>query len=62
MTFFCRVTIVKDKVTRLSKGVAFVLFLDKESAHNCARAVNSKQVGSARAGGSKADGQCQGCK
>ncbi|KAG7260798.1 hypothetical protein CRUP_010753 [Coryphaenoides rupestris] len=30
-----KVTIVKDKVTRQSKGVAFVLFLDKESAQNC---------------------------
>ncbi|KAL2103123.1 hypothetical protein ACEWY4_002291 [Coilia grayii] len=39
-----KVTIVKDKVTRISKGVAFVLFLDRESAHNCARAVNSKQL------------------
>uniref|UniRef100_A0A8C2XDU7 Zinc finger CCHC-type and RNA binding motif 1 n=1 Tax=Cyclopterus lumpus TaxID=8103 RepID=A0A8C2XDU7_CYCLU len=38
------VTIVKDKDTRQSKGVAFVLFLDRESAHNCARAVNSKQL------------------
>lgn len=39
-----RVTVVKDKNTRQSKGVAFVLFLDRESAHNCARAVNNKQV------------------
>ncbi|KAG5267846.1 hypothetical protein AALO_G00226500 [Alosa alosa] len=39
-----KVTIVKDKVTRMSKGVAFVLFLDKESAHNCVRAVNNKQL------------------
>lgn len=42
--FNFRVTIVKDKDTRQSKGVAFVLFLDRESAHNCARAVNNKQV------------------
>ena len=41
---YFRVTIVKDKDTRQSKGVAFVLFLDRESAHNCARAVNNKQV------------------
>lgn len=41
---YSRVTIVKDKDTRQSKGVAFVLFLDRESAHNCARAVNNKQV------------------
>ncbi|XP_038594275.1 zinc finger CCHC-type and RNA-binding motif-containing protein 1 [Micropterus salmoides] len=39
-----KVTIVKDKETRQSKGVAFVLFLDRESAHNCARAVNNKQL------------------
>ncbi|XP_034529392.1 zinc finger CCHC-type and RNA-binding motif-containing protein 1 [Notolabrus celidotus] len=39
-----KVTIVKDKDTRLSKGVAFVLFLDRESAHNCAKAVNNKQL------------------
>uniref|UniRef100_A0A3Q3AK68 Zinc finger CCHC-type and RNA-binding motif-containing protein 1 n=1 Tax=Kryptolebias marmoratus TaxID=37003 RepID=A0A3Q3AK68_KRYMA len=39
-----QVTIVKDKDTRQSKGVAFVLFLDRESAHNCARAVNNKQL------------------
>ncbi|KAG8005663.1 Zinc finger CCHC-type and RNA-binding motif-containing protein 1 [Nibea albiflora] len=39
-----KVTIVKDKDTRKSKGVAFVLFLDRESAHNCARAVNNKQL------------------
>lgn len=42
-TYF-RVTIVKDKDTHKSKGVAFVLFLERESAHNCARAVNNKQV------------------
>ncbi|XP_008277126.1 zinc finger CCHC-type and RNA-binding motif-containing protein 1 [Stegastes partitus] len=39
-----KVTIVKDKDTRQSKGVAFVLFLDRESAHNCARAINNKQL------------------
>uniref|UniRef100_A0A1A8G3Q8 Zinc finger CCHC-type and RNA-binding motif-containing protein 1 n=1 Tax=Nothobranchius korthausae TaxID=1143690 RepID=A0A1A8G3Q8_9TELE len=39
-----KVTIVKDKDTRQSKGVAFVLFLDRESAHNCARAVHNKQL------------------
>ncbi|KAK2858914.1 hypothetical protein Q5P01_003534 [Channa striata] len=39
-----KVTIVKDKDTRQSKGVAFVLFLDRESAHNCAKAVNNKQL------------------
>uniref|UniRef100_A0A3Q3W3I1 Zinc finger CCHC-type and RNA-binding motif-containing protein 1 n=1 Tax=Mola mola TaxID=94237 RepID=A0A3Q3W3I1_MOLML len=39
-----KVTIVKDKDTRRSKGVAFVLFLDRESAHNCVRAINNKQL------------------
>ncbi|XP_077355003.1 zinc finger CCHC-type and RNA-binding motif-containing protein 1 [Festucalex cinctus] len=39
-----KVTIVKDKDTHRSKGVAFVLFLDRDSAHNCARAVNNKQL------------------
>lgn len=42
--FFSRVTIMKDKDTRKSKGVAFILFLDKESAQNCSRALNNKQV------------------
>lgn len=35
---------MKDKDTRRSKGVAFILFLDKESAQNCSRALNNKQV------------------
>ncbi|XP_018408042.1 PREDICTED: zinc finger CCHC-type and RNA-binding motif-containing protein 1 [Nanorana parkeri] len=39
-----KVTILKDKDTRKSKGVAFVLFLDKEGAQNCARALNNKQL------------------
>ncbi|XP_053709714.1 zinc finger CCHC-type and RNA-binding motif-containing protein 1 isoform X2 [Synchiropus splendidus] len=39
-----KVTIVKDKHTHRSRGVAFVLFLEKESAHACARAVNNKQL------------------
>ncbi|XP_072311011.1 zinc finger CCHC-type and RNA-binding motif-containing protein 1 [Eucyclogobius newberryi] len=39
-----KVTIVKDKETRRSKGVAFVLFLDRECAHNCARTINNKQL------------------
>uniref|UniRef100_W5LZQ6 Zinc finger CCHC-type and RNA-binding motif-containing protein 1 n=1 Tax=Lepisosteus oculatus TaxID=7918 RepID=W5LZQ6_LEPOC len=34
----------KKRTTRKSKGVAFVLFLDKESAQNCARALNNKQL------------------
>ncbi|NP_001017589.2 zinc finger CCHC-type and RNA-binding motif-containing protein 1 [Danio rerio] len=39
-----KVTIVKDKHTRMSKGVAFVLFLDRESAYNCSRSLNNKQL------------------
>ena len=39
-----RVTIMKDKDTRRSKGVAFILFLDKDSAQNCTRAINNKQL------------------
>ncbi|KAM9496538.1 zinc finger CCHC-type and RNA-binding motif-containing protein 1 [Clarias gariepinus] len=39
-----KVTIVKDKHTRQSKGVAFVLFLDRESAHNCSRSLNHKEL------------------
>ncbi|XP_026089960.1 zinc finger CCHC-type and RNA-binding motif-containing protein 1 [Carassius auratus] len=39
-----KVTVVKDKQTRMSKGVAFVLFLDRESAHNCSRSLNNKQL------------------
>ncbi|XP_040266784.1 zinc finger CCHC-type and RNA-binding motif-containing protein 1 [Bufo bufo] len=39
-----KVTIVKDKDSRRSKGVAFVLFLDKEPAQNCVRALNNKQL------------------
>ncbi|KAK7817001.1 zinc finger CCHC-type and RNA-binding motif-containing protein 1 isoform X1 [Chionomys nivalis] len=39
-----KVTIMKDKDTRKSKGVAFILFLDKDSALNCTRAINNKQL------------------
>ncbi|XP_005067190.1 zinc finger CCHC-type and RNA-binding motif-containing protein 1 [Mesocricetus auratus] len=39
-----KVTIMKDKDTRRSKGVAFILFLDKDSALNCTRAINNKQL------------------
>jgi len=47
ITFICfslRVTILKDKDTRESKGVAFVLFLDRHMAQNAVAAVNRKQV------------------
>ncbi|XP_073429356.1 zinc finger CCHC-type and RNA-binding motif-containing protein 1 isoform X2 [Dendrobates tinctorius] len=39
-----KVTILKDKESRRSRGVAFVLFLDKEPAQNCVRALNNKQL------------------
>ncbi|XP_023579374.1 zinc finger CCHC-type and RNA-binding motif-containing protein 1 [Octodon degus] len=39
-----KVTIMKDKDTRKSKGVAFILFLDKDSAQSCTRAINNKQL------------------
>ncbi|KAI5158716.1 Zinc Finger Cchc-Type And Rna-Binding Motif-Containing Protein 1 [Manis pentadactyla] len=39
-----KVTIMKDKDTRKSKGVAFILFLDKDSAQNCTKAINNKQL------------------
>lgn len=42
--FFWRVTILRDKETRESKGVAFVLFLDRQTAHKAVAAVNKKQV------------------
>lgn len=43
--FLCyRVTIVKDRETHKSKGLAFVLFLEKESAHTCVRALNRKEL------------------
>ena len=37
-------TILKDKDTRESKGVAFVLFLDRQTAQKAVAAVNRKQV------------------
>ncbi|CAH8512064.1 unnamed protein product [Schistosoma margrebowiei] len=39
-----RVTVVKDKESRKSKGVAFVLFLDKNDAFNCANKLNNMQM------------------
>ena len=32
---------MKDKVTHRSKGVAFVLFLERDSAYQCIRALNA---------------------
>ncbi|XP_078597217.1 zinc finger CCHC-type and RNA-binding motif-containing protein 1-like isoform X2 [Branchiostoma floridae x Branchiostoma japonicum] len=37
-----KVTVMRDKITRQSKGVAFVLFLKREEAHACVRALNGK--------------------
>jgi len=39
-----RVTIVRDKVTWTSKGVAFLLFVRREDAHKAVRAMNRKEV------------------
>ena len=39
-----KVTIKKDKDTRRGTGVAFILFLDKESAQNCAKSINNKHL------------------
>ena len=37
-----KVTILKDKVTRNSKGVAFIQFIERDSAINCCKSVNEK--------------------
>ncbi|XP_074647162.1 zinc finger CCHC-type and RNA-binding motif-containing protein 1-like [Tubulanus polymorphus] len=39
-----KVTIVKDRETRRSKGVAFVLFLERESVYKCVNAMNNVQM------------------
>lgn len=39
-----RVTVVKDRVTRKSKGVAFVQFLYENDAQRCAQEYNGKEV------------------
>lgn len=39
-----KVTILKDKVTRRSRGVAFVLFLKPEDAVSCAKALNNTEI------------------
>nr|CAD7452024.1 unnamed protein product [Timema tahoe] len=38
-----KVTIMKDKITRKSRGVAFILFLKREDAKSCALSVNEKE-------------------
>lgn len=35
---------MKDKITRRSRGVAFVLFLKPEDASSCAKGLNNTQV------------------
>ena len=39
-----RVTIVKDREMRESKGVAFVLYVDRTSAHKAITALNRKEL------------------
>jgi len=39
-----KVTVAKDKVTRQSKGVAFVLFVERESAYRCIDELHDKEM------------------
>ncbi|TPP61736.1 Zinc finger CCHC-type and RNA-binding motif-containing protein 1 [Fasciola gigantica] len=39
-----RITVVKDKENRRSKGIAFVLFLEREQAKHCAEKLNNTQL------------------
>lgn len=41
-----KVTIAKDRETRKSRGVAFVLFVERDSAHKAIRELNNSQLGS----------------
>lgn len=41
---FFRVTVLKDRVTRKSKGVAFMLYLNPEDAEKCVMETNDKEV------------------
>jgi len=38
---------VKDKESRRSKGVAFVLYIDRDSAFKCVHSLNKTQVSGA---------------
>ena len=40
----CRVTVMKDKDNRRSRGVAFVLYLDRDSAQRAVRALHKTKV------------------
>jgi len=39
-----RVTVVKDRITRKSKGVAFILFLNPDDAKTCVQEINLKEM------------------
>jgi len=39
-----KVTIMSDKITRKSKGVAFVLYLERDSAHKCVTEMNGIEM------------------
>ena len=39
-----RVTVMKDKISRESKGVAFVMFVDRQSAFKAVQALNRKEL------------------
>lgn len=41
---YLRVTIVKDKQTRKSKGVAFIVFRSKNEAFKCVQQTNQQEV------------------
>lgn len=41
---FYRVTVLKDRITRKSRGVAFVFFLNKEDAKKCSTSLNGQEV------------------
>lgn len=42
--FYFRVTVLKDRDTRKSRGVAFILFLKVEDAVKCVEETNLKEV------------------
>lgn len=44
VTLHYRVTVVKDRHTRRSKGIAFILFLNRDDAKKCAEEMNMKEV------------------
>ncbi|XP_041379090.1 LOW QUALITY PROTEIN: zinc finger CCHC-type and RNA-binding motif-containing protein 1-like [Gigantopelta aegis] len=39
-----KVTVLKNKTTRESQGVAFVLFVDRASAHKAVRVLNNREM------------------